>query len=81
MVVESYSALQWLGGGGAERVQGLDTALNRQTGTSEDVTLSHVWGRLATILQRSNAGSSPTGSPTTPVGLPSGLFALSPTLL
>ena len=36
-------------------VRRLATALARQTGKSEDETLSHVWGRLATILQRANA--------------------------
>ena len=36
-------------------VQRLATALARQTGKSEDETLSHVWGRLAVILQRANA--------------------------
>ena len=36
-------------------VRRLATALARQTGKSEDETLSHVWGRLAIILQRANA--------------------------
>ena len=52
LVVESFS-----GRGEVARhvVRCLATALARQTGKPEDETLSHVWGRLATILQRSNA--------------------------
>ena len=52
LVVESFGG--W-GEVARDVVRRLATALARQTGKSEDETLSHVWGRLAIILQRANA--------------------------
>ena len=52
LVVESFGG--W-GEVARDVVRHLATALARQTGKSEDETLSHVWGRLAIILQRANA--------------------------
>ena len=52
LVVESYGG--W-GEVARDVVRRLATALARQNGRSEDETLSFVWGRLATILQRANS--------------------------
>ena len=52
LVVESFGG--W-GEVARDVVRRLATALARQTGKSEDETLSHIWGRLAVILQGANA--------------------------
>ena len=52
----------------------LAAALSRHTGQEEEEALRHLWGRLGTLMQSSNAAILGNRVPTHPAALISGAF-------